>query len=277
MPEPIPTAILLPDGSLAPTPYAAHSLAEVAEHEPQGVYTVARTFQHDRALLLDAHLDRMEKSARLVGIPLKLNRPQLRAALRTLIHRAGYPESRFRITVPRDVPEQVYLALEPLRPVPEHVMQEGAHVITVPLVRPNPVAKTTDWVKKRRPAYEQLPSDVYEGILLDAKGYLREGLSSNFYGVLEGTLHTAGEGVLEGITRMAVLELAPQVLPLEMTPVHKSDLPRLSGAMLTSSSRGLVPITRIDGQPVGDGRVGPITRRLQQLYDAWTEAHAEPI
>ena len=277
MPEPIPTAILMPDGTLAPTPYTAHSLAEVAEHEPPGVYTVARTFHHDHALLLDAHLDRMEKSARLVGMPLTLDRAALRAALRTLIHRAGYPESRFRITVPRDAPDRIYLAVEPLHPVPEHIMRRGAHVITVPLVRPNPVAKTTDWVKKRQPAYDHLPPDVYEGILLDADGYLREGLSSNFYGVLDGVLHTAGEGVLEGITRMAVLEIAPQVLPVEMTPVHKRDVPRLSEAMLTSSSRGIVPITFIDGQPVGDGRVGAITRRLGQLYDTWTETHAEPI
>ena len=277
MPEPIPTAILLPDGTLAPAPYTAHSLAEVAAHEPQGVYTVARTFQHDRALLLDAHLDRMEKSARLVGIPLELDRAKLRAALRTLIHRAGYPESRFRITVPRDAPERVYLAVEPLHPVPERIMREGAHVITVPLTRPNPVAKTTDWVKKRQPAYEQLPPDVYEGILVDAEGFLREGMSSNFYGVLDGTLHTAGKGVLEGITRLAVLEIAPQVLPVAMSPIHKRDVPRLSEAMLTSSSRGVVPITRIDGQPVGDGRVGSVVRRLGQLYNAWTEAHAEPI
>ena len=76
---------------------------------------------------------------------------------------------------------------------------------------------------------------------------------------------------------VARVVIAPQVLPVEMSPVHRRDIPRLSEAMLTSSSRGVVPITRIDRQPVGNGRVGAVVRRLQQLYDAWTEAHAEPI
>jgi len=272
----IPTYILTPEG-LSPTPYQVYSLSEAVAFEPSGVYTVARTFHGNHALLLDAHLDRLEQSARLVDIPLKLDRAYLRRALRTLLVQAGYPDAKFRITVPREHPDHFYLSLEPFVPVPEEVQRDGAHLATIPMVRPNPVAKTTDWMITRRPAQQELPPGCYEGLLVGADGTLLEGLSSNFYGLLDGVLYTAGSGVLEGITRRAIVEIVKDIVPLQMQPIRLADVPRLSEAMLTSSGRGVVPVTRIDGQPIGDGKVGPVVTEIRRQYDAWTEAHLEPI
>lgn len=273
---PIYTFILTPD-ALVPAPYEVTSLAEAIAYEPQGVYTVARTFHGDQVLLFDAHLDRLEESARLANIPFRLDRARLRAALRELLHRSGYPDAKFRITVPENNPEHIYLAFEPFQPVPEAVQTEGAHVMTVPLVRPNPVVKTTSWMSLRRPAFEGLPAGVYEAILVGDEGSLLEGLSSNFYGVLDGVLHTAGANVLAGITRRAVLTIAPEVLPVSMTCIRLDDVPRLSEAMITSSGRGVVPVTRINGQPVADGKVGPVVAEIRARYNAWTEARLEPV
>src|SRR5260370_42005500 len=97
----IPIGIVTRQGLLA-VPYTAQSLAEAATKEPQGVYTLARTYNRTGALLLDDHLDRLERSAQLLGIALRLDRPALTSALRILIDQSGYAESRFRITIPRD-------------------------------------------------------------------------------------------------------------------------------------------------------------------------------
>ncbi len=272
----IPTFVLTP-ADLVPAPYRVKSLTEAVVHEPQGIYTVARTFYGDHALLFDAHLDRLEQSARLMNIPLDLDRARLRAALRELLHDAAYPDAKFRITVPQDQPDHIYLALEPYQPVPAAVLEQGARVITVPLVRQNPVIKTTAWMTIRQPAVNRLPTGTYEAILVSEDGRLLEGLSSNFYGVLDGILYTAGDGVLQGITRRAVLDLAPDILPVRLSTLHVTDIPRLTEAMITSSGRGVVPVTQINGSPVGEGRVGPIITAVAQGYDAWTEAHSEPI
>lgn len=274
--EAIPTYILTPD-ELAPAPYAVTSLAEAVAYEPRGVYTVTRTFHGDRALLLDAHLDRLEESARLVTIPLTLDRDRLRAALRGLLRRADYPDAKFRITVPRDQPDAIYLSLEPYQPVPDGVLEHGARIVTVPLVRENPVAKTTDWMTTRLPAVKSLPSGVFEGVLVSSDGRLLEGLSSNFYGVRNGVLRTAGQDVLAGITRRAILTIAPAIVPVDLAALHLKDLPHLSEAMITSSGRGVVPVTRIDGEPVGSGEVGPVVAAIRRLYDEWTEHTSEPI
>ena len=272
----IPTFVLTP-AELVPASYRVKSLTEAVAHEPQGVYTVARTFHGDHALLFDAHLDRLEQSARLMNIPLDLDRTRLRAALRELLHDAAYPDAKFRITVPQDQPDHVHLAFEPYHPVPAAIMRQGASVITIPLVRENPVIKTTAWMAIRQPAVNTLPPGTYEAILLSEDGRLLEGLSSNFYGVLDGVLRTARDGVLQGITRRAVFELAPEILPVRLSALHTADVPRLAEAMITSSGRGIVPVTHVDGGPVGDGQVGPIITAMMQRYAAWTETHIEPI
>jgi branched-chain amino acid aminotransferase len=246
-------------------------------YEPQGIYTVARTFHGDHALLFDAHLDRLEESARLVHIPLQLDRARLRASLREMLYDADYPDAKFRITIPEDKPDCIYLAIEPFQPVPDAVQQFGANVATVPLVRKNPVAKTTDWMSIRRPSYDRLPAGIYEGILVREDGTLLEGMSSNFYGVVDGVLYTASDGVLAGITRRAVLQIAPDIVPVKLQALCQADFPRLSEAMLTSSGRGVVPITMVDGHPVGTGRVGPLVAQIRQRYETWTEDHLEPI
>ncbi|MBN1681914.1 MAG: aminotransferase class IV family protein [Anaerolineae bacterium] len=274
--QPVQTSILTPDG-LIPGTHQAASFAEAVSSTPQGVYTAARTFHGNHALLLDAHLDRLDQSARLVNIPVTYDRSRLRAALRELLKQAAYPDAKFLITLPHDTPEHIYLALAPYTPVPDEVQQHGASVIMVPLVRKNPVAKTTDWMTLRRPTFDNLPEGVYEAILTGSDGALLEGLSCNFYGILNGALTTADYGVLKGITRRAIFEIVTGTLPVTLTPVYKHQIPQLTEAMLTSSGRGVVPITMINGQPVGTGTPGPIVAAIRDRYDAWTESAIEPI
>ncbi|NPV68855.1 MAG: hypothetical protein HPY64_17135 [Anaerolineae bacterium] len=270
------TAILTPDG-LKPTPYTAASLHDAIRYEPAGVYTVTRTFHRTGALELDAHLARLEESARLTGIPVQHSRAAIRTALRTLIERAGYPETRFRITIAAETPEQVYFALEPLTPVPESVKRDGVAVQTFAARRANPAAKSTSWMASRAALQVQMRPGMYEGLLVDSDGTILEGFSSNFYAILGGRLRTAGAGILNGISRRIVLEVAPEIVPVEEQAVTLADIPALSEAFLTSSSRGVIPIVAIDDIPIGTGTPGPLTRRISAAYDAWAEKHIEPI
>lgn len=273
----IPISILTPQGVIA-APYSAESLADAATREPQGVYTVARTFKRNQALLLDDHLDRLEQSARLENISVRLNRPALRAALRALIDQSGYADSRFRITVPRDQPDHLILSLEPFKPVPAEVIDKGARVVTLHLERHNPVAKSTAWMTARRSVVGDFPTGIYEGILVGPDGALLEGSSSNFYVIKGDTLYTAGEDrVLHGIARRILLEVAPVVLAVQFAPIKLNEIDALQEAFLTSSGRGVVPIVEIDGRAIGTGKPGPYTLKLRAAYDAWADAHLEPI
>ena len=275
----MPTLIrILRDGTLYPVDYHAESLNDAAHHEPDdGVYTVTNTFNTFQTLRFDAHLNRMEDSARRAGIDLHLDRAALKRALREMIAEADFGDVRFRVTVPR-VADHLILTLEPFHPVSPELIASGVRVITAPdSARHNPAAKTTDWMHKRRAIAELLPEGVYDAILLDANGFLMEALGANFYAVLDGELRTAGDGVLPGIAQSIVFEIAPSILPVRREAVHVREVSRLSEAFITSSSRGIVPVVEIDGQSLGNGTPGTFTRRLRDAYQAWVAEHLEDL
>ena len=275
--SPIPIAVLTPTGT-KPAPYSAESLADAATKEPTGVYTVARTYERNKALLLAEHLNRLERSAQLEGINVTLDRAALRAALRALIEQADYDESRFRITIPHDAPTQPILSLEVYTPVAPEAIANGVRVITLPLERHNPAAKTTAWMTTRRSVVESFPAGIYEGILISSQGALLEGTSSNFYAVKAGVLRTAPDStVLSGIARQIVLTVAPDLLPVMLESIDISEITTLDETFITSSGRGLVPVVEIDGRRVGDGKPGPFTIKLRQRYENWAFDHLEPI
>jgi branched-chain amino acid aminotransferase len=268
--------ILTPDG-LQAAPYTAESLADAVRYEPQdGVYTLTNTYNTFQVLKLDAHLNRLEDSARREGIPLQLNRPVLRAALRQLISEANFGDVRFRITVPRQQPDHLILSIEPFKPLPSELFANGIRCITLTgSARHNPAAKTTGWMHNRRQI--ALPEGIYEGLLVDEDGHILEGTSCNFYAILAGELRTAESGVLGGIAQQIVLEVAPAILPICKEPVLVSDIPRLSEAFISSSSRGIVPIAEIDGVAMGNGKPGAQTTALREAYLAWVRAHLEDL
>lgn len=266
----------LTPGGLQPVTYTADSLAAAVQFEPEGIYTVTNTYNTFQVLKFDAHLDRMEDSAQREGLPLQLNRPRLRAALRQMIAESGYGDVRFRVTVPRDQPDEFILSIEPFTPPAPTLIQTGVRCLTAPgMARRNPAAKTNDWAQNR--SHHPLPDDIYEGLLVSEAGEILEGFGSNFYAVFNGELRTAGADVLPGIARQIVFEVAPAVLPLRSEAVHLDDLPNLSEAFMTSSSRGIIPIVEIDGIQIATGQPGAKTLVLHARYNTWVADHLEDL
>ena len=257
--------------------YSAESLADAVPYEPtDGVYTVSRTFDTFNVLKFDAHLNRLEDSARREHIPLTIDRVRLRMALRSMIEETRFGDVRFRITIGRARPAGYILSVEPFEPIPPEIYTNGVRCVTLPgSARQNPAAKTVDWMHAREDI--TLPEGIYDGFLLDDEGYLLEGRGSNFYAVLDGVLHTAGTGVLPGIAQQIVFEVAPQLLPVCKEAATLDDIPHLQEAFLTSSSRGIIPVVEIDGITINGGERGDYTHALQAAYDAWVEAHLEAL
>lgn len=270
---------LTPDGVLHPVEYTAADLADAARHEPaDGVYTVTNTYYATQVLKMDDHLDRLEDSARRAGIDLTLDRAMLRAALRACILDYGVGDVRWRVTVGKADPTVFIITLESFKPTAPEVYAAGVRVITAPdSARHNAAAKTTAWMTERGALVKAMPAGIYDTILLDADGNMLEGLAANFYAVKDGALWTADDGVLPGISRRIVLEVAPPILPVRLEPVNVRDLSALAEAFITSASRGIVPIVAIDGHTLGDGTPGAYTRQLRAAYLDWVQTHMEEL
>lgn len=269
---------LTPDG-LHDVDYTADTLKDAARHEPHdGIYTVTNTYNTTQTLMFDAHLDRLEDSAQREGMPLQYDRVTLKATLRQMILDSGFENVRFRVTVPRNTPNELILTLEPFTAPSQALITNGTRCITSnAIARHNPSAKTTAWIHDRQTLEQAMPSGIYDTFLLTPDGHMLEGLASNFYAILDGELRTAGDGVLAGISRKIVFAVCEDILPLRQEAVHIDDIPHLSEAFLTSSSRGIIPVVEIDGVAIGDGLVGEKTKALRQAYQAWMREHLEEL
>lgn len=241
------------------------SLDALSLELPEGVYTTLRTYGGRRVVGLGDHLGRLAESARLIAAGCSLDLVWLREGLCRVLAAAGHPETRLRITVPRSC-NAAFFGVEPFLPYPAHLYSAGAHCATSHLARVNPRAKTTHFIPPASEARAGLDPRVHELLLVDGSGRILEGSSSNFFAVLDGTLRTAGADVLLGVTRRVVLQLAAEVMRAREEAIDLVELPRCSEAFITSSSREVMPVVQVDGQPLGDGRPGPVTRDLARRY-----------
>jgi branched-chain amino acid aminotransferase len=256
-------------------PVARHaSLAAASASLPEGAYTTLRTYEQRRLLRLDLHLRRLWESAMLPGPPAALDPTLVRSSLRAALEATAHPESRLRLTF---APPSLFVSIEPFVPLPARLYAEGVACSTVRVRRDNPHAKDTRFIGTAQTAYGLLAPGVEEGLILAEDGAILEGLSSNFFAIVSGTLRTEQERALLGITRSVVLEVAAAVLPIESRAIRQSELPGVTEAFITSVSRGVLPIVRIDEGAVADGRVGPRTQAIGDAFAALVERDAERL
>jgi len=251
---------------------------------PTGVYSALRSYPGRRFLRLGAHLERCRLSIERAGWSTAFD---LHTLVRSIDRAAqAYVGGEFRLrldlleapTQRGGVVTQALLALAPHYPVPPEIMTQGAHLALAPagLERPEPLVKYTDWVRARS-VCETLGVDAYEYLLLDEEQRILEATSANFYLVRHGAIVTAENGILEGITRQIVLELATQNgLDLEFRRPTLQDLEHAEEAFITSSTREIVPVTSVASTQIGNGRPGPVFERLRTRYQAYAASHAAP-
>jgi branched-chain amino acid aminotransferase len=239
---------------------------------PAGAYTTLRTYGRTRVVRLADHVRRLEESARLQGREAPLDLASVRATVAEALDRTGHPESRLRLTW---APPRLFVSVEPFVPPPEALYREGVRCATVPLRRDNPHAKDTRFIDTAGRAYAALPPGVHEGLMVAEDGTILEGLSSNFFAIRDGRLHTEQERVLAGLTRSLVLEVAG--LPRAPRGLRVDELPAAAECFVTSASRGVLPVVAVDGVTIGAGTPGPLTLAIRARYDAAVAREAEDV
>ncbi len=250
------------------------TLAAASAALPEGAYTTLRTYGGNGVVRLDHHLRRLEETAALKGTPGRLNPAAARGAIGKALATEAHAESRVRLTF---APPRLFVAVEALAPLPARLYADGVACVTLELERPNPHAKDTRFIATARDAYARLPEGVHEGLLVAPDGAVLEGLSSNFFAIREGTLRTEDARALAGVTRSLAIEVAESLLPVRRVAIQRDELPHLDEAFLTSVSREVLPVVRIDGRSVGEGRVGPTTRAVLEAFGALVARERETL
>lgn len=161
----------------------------------------------------------------------------------------------------------------------EEQRRRGLHlrvsdVQRIPAASVDPRAKNYHWNDLTMGLLGALDAGADTVVLSDAAGNVVEGPGFNLFCVRQGTLVTPAEGVLEGVTRRTVIEMAQSLgIPVQQRALPRAELLSADEAFLSSSGGGVLPVTRVDGQPLGAGVPGPLTQRLVQTYWDW---HRDP-
>ena len=271
----------------------ASTLDAITRELPEGYYSTFRTFEGGtRVLGLTAHLERLFKPVTMPDVDESFLRRQLSALLEEIRPR----EARVRAVMTKR--GQVYIAIAPLAPLPGAVYENGVHVGTTELQREHPRLKSTSFVGQSDAERKHIAQEgIFEALLVkDAK--ILEGMTSNFFYIIraqrneerslrrvktkrampDATLYTARNGILLGVTRETVIEIARgRGLGVKYHPLQLDQVTAINEAFITSSSRGIVPVVRIDDAAIGQGRPGPITKELMAVYDSYVIEKAEKI
>lgn len=243
-----------------------------------GVYEVTRTVGR-RAVDLAAHLDRLERSAARIGLVLPPRATIEGAIAETLLDGDCY----VRVVVTRgagemgldpalaDRPRLVVIVRPLALPAPK-LYEEGATLRIVSVERTSPRAldpaiKSGNYLNNILAIAEARRSAAYEAVLLDERGRVTEGSSSNVWCVRGGEALTppTSVGLLPGITRWRLFQLAAEGgVSAREAELDADDLRGADEVFLTSSIRGVLPIRQVDDREIA---VGPVTRRLHALYE----------
>ncbi len=240
---------------------------------------------------LDAHLERFMRSCKRWRLDPGLTPGQITDVLSQCVRLSGLRASYVEMICTRGQPPwgsrdprlavnqfhafavpYVWLANAQQREMGLHVMVSS--VQRIPAASVDPTAKNYHWNDLTMGLLEALDAGADSVLLVDAAGNVVEGPGFNVFCVSRGALVTPSEGMLEGISRRTVIEMARSLgLELQLRALPAGELRGVQEVFISTSGGGVLPVTMVDKRVIGDGRPGPITRQLVQTYWAW---HADP-
>jgi branched-chain amino acid aminotransferase len=255
----------------------------------EGVYEVLRTYGRT-PFRFDAHMARLRASADRIALNVPLENSALASRIRATVDAAALPGDAYvRLLVTRGVGDLVYdpaacpsptivIIVKPHVEPEAAVYRDGVRIALVPIVRNhplsiNPLIKSNNLLNNALAMQHAYKQGGYESLMKNHQGELCECAQSNFFLVTDGRVRTPplDAGLLAGVTRAFVLDLAAsQGIPVREEALVEADLSTADEAFLTSTTREIVPVVRVDELVIGDGRPGPITRQLMASFQRAT-------
>ncbi len=228
------------------------------------------------ALFAEDHIERLQHSLKVIDLNTNVNDQQWidwfyqmikineadRAGFRVVVT-GGYSEDGYTI------PEQknIYLMLHHLPPNDPKQYENGVSLLTSSYQRDIPSAKTTIYIQSMHFQPQLKKAGAFE-VLYHWKGEITECSRCNIFFIdKQGVINTPRNSMLKGITRKQVLSLAAQNnIPLVEREVYLHEIPEMAGAFLTATTKGVLPVVKLDDQIIGDGSVHPLAVKMQALY-----------
>ncbi len=271
------------DGQFVGASEAVIPVDDLAIMRGFGVFDLMRTL-NGKPLFLRQHIQRLEDSARRIGIRLPWTQKELTGIVLDTLHRNAFKESNIRIVVtggsspdfitPQGKPRLLVLVTR-APSLPEAWYTDGVKIITFFSERSIPGAKSIDYVAATIALKQARDQGAIEAVYVDHTGHVLEGTTSNIFSLINGTLITPGTGILSGITRKAVLDLAAKILPVDIRDLNLGELTSANEVFITGTNKMIVPVVQVDRSSIGSGRPGQTTQTLMQALSEQIDDYYE--
>ena len=278
------------DGQFVPIAEARVPILDWGFLRSDATYDVAHVWRGSFFRLED-HLERFERSMEHLRMSLPYGRDDIRDILLECVRLSGLRDAYAEIICTRGMPEpgsrdprecenRFYAFVVPFVWIADPDKQErGLHAVIADRQRiapssVDPTVKNYHWLDLEVGLLEAYERGGETVILTDADDNVVEGPGFNVFAVHDGAISTPDSGVLHGITRRTVIELANERgISIEARPVPAASLRRADEVFLSSTAGGIIPVTKVDGEVVGEGEPGPVTLLLR---DAYWKLHDDP-
>lgn len=286
-----PPGVAYIDGAYVPMSEAKISVLDWGFLRSDATYDVVHVW-NGRFFRLDRHLARFRRSAEKLRMTLPFSDAEITEILRRCVTEAGLEDAAYVEMIctrgvsstfsrdPRDAVNSFIAFALPFGWVADEEQRARGLDIAISSVRRippqsvDPTVKNYHWLDLVAGLFEAYDRGRENVVLVDLEGNVAEGPGFNLFAIKDGSAVTPDRGVLEGITRQTALDLCAELqIPVAAAPLSVAAVRSADEIFITSTAGGIMPVTRIDGEAVGDGRPGPLTGRLTELY--W-EKHANP-
>ncbi len=249
-----------------------------------GVFEGIRIYA-GRVFRLREHIDRLYESARHILLEIPLNREQMMQAVLDTVKANAKQDGYIRLVVTRGAGSlgldphkcsdpQVIIIVDDITLYPAEFYDKGLHVITASIIRNHPNAlnpriKSLNYLNNILAKIEAVSAGCQEAIMLNHNGEVAECTGDNIFIVKHGVLRTPHmvAGILEGVTRNAILELARATkITVQEMALTRHDVYSADECFLTGTAAEVAPVVQCDGRPIGNGKPGPVTRQLRERF-----------
>lgn len=280
------------NGELVPPEEARVSVFDHGLLYGDGIFEGIRAYE-GRVFKMEEHLVRLYESARAIMLTIPIDMEQMGEAIYHTMEANGLRDAYIRLIVTRGVGDlgldprkctspNVIIITDRIALYPAELYEQGLRAMTAPTQRVgvnalNPRVKSLNYLNNILAKLDALQAGYPEAILLNPEGYVVEATGENIFILRRGVLVTppAFVGILEGITRHAVMDLARGMgIPVEEKLFCRHDLYVAEECFLTGTACEIMPVVEVDGRPVGTGRPGPVTARLMAAFRELTRSHA---
>lgn len=262
------------NGNFLPLEDATLSVRDLAILRGYGVFDFLRTYQ-GKPFRLPEHLARLARSAQLIELVLPCPIDEIEQLVLETLKRNNLPEANIRIVATGGIsgdsvtseaePSLIVLVTLPQQ-YPAACYEQGVKAISVETERYLPGAKTINYIPALIALRKAKAAGALEALYVNRQGQILEGTTTNFFVFQGSQLITPNDGILLGVTRAVVLELAQEKFEIVEHPLTFDDLSQADEAFMTASNKEIMPVHQVDDLQIGQGKPGPNTRWLMERF-----------